>query len=53
MKPRNYFIFWSALAVVVIVPQTIAAVAYYKLADILTEPIKVEIVRPSKLKLSL
>ena len=53
MKPRNYYIFWGGLSIVIIVPQIIAALAYHKLADRLTKPIEVEIVEPSKLKLGL
>ena len=53
MKPRNYYIFWGALSVAVIVPQIIAAFAYHKLADVLTEPVQIEIVKPSTLKVGL
>ena len=53
MKPRNYFIFWGAITIAVVVPQIIAAFAYHRFTDRLTEPIQVEIVEPSKLKLGL
>ena len=36
-----------------IVPQVVTAIAYHKLADRLNNPIEVEIVEPSKLKLGL
>ena len=44
---KNYYLFWGAITVVVIAPQIVAALAYHKLADVLTEPVKVEIVKPS------
>jgi len=53
MKMKNYYIFWGAITVAVVVPQIIAALAYHKLADVLTEPIQVEIVKPSQLKVGL
>ena len=53
MKPRNYYIFWGAITVAVVVPQIIAALAYHKLADVLTEPVQVEIIKPSQLKVGL
>jgi len=34
-----------------IAPQVMTAFAYHKLADILTEPIKVELVTPLKVRL--
>ena len=36
-----------------IVPQVATAVAYHKLADILTKPVQVEIINPSHLKVGL
>ena len=56
MKPRNYYIFWGALSVAVIVPQIVTAFAYHRVADHLDKlnyPVKIEIVEPSKLKLGL
>ena len=53
MKQKNYYFFWGSIAVAVIVPQIIAAFAYHKFTDILSEPIQVEIVEPSRLKLGL
>ena len=56
MKPRNYYIFWGALSVAVIVPQIVAAFAFHRVADQLdklTDPVKIEIVEPSKLKIGL
>ena len=56
MKPRNYYIFWGALSVAVLVPQIGAAFAYHRGADELDKlnyPVKIEIVEPSKLKIGL
>ena len=36
-----------------IVPQVVTAIAYHKLADILTKPVQVEIVEPSRLNIDL
>jgi len=36
-----------------IVPQVATAIAYHKLADILTKPVQVEIIKPSHLKVGL
>ena len=53
MKPRNYYIFWGGLSIAVIIPQIITAFAYHRFADRLDEPVKVEIVKTSKLKIGL
>jgi len=52
-KENYYYIFWVVAMVAFIVPQVATAVAYHKLYDILSEPIQVEIVRTSKLKIGL
>ena len=52
-KENYYYFFWIVAMVAFIAPQVVTAIAYHKLADRLTEPIQVEIVKPSKLKLSL
>ena len=52
-KENYYYIFWVVAMFAFIIPQVVTAIAYHKLADRLTKPIKVEIVKPSKLKLSL
>ena len=52
-KENYYYFFWIVAMVAFIVPQVVTAIAYHKLADRLTEPIQVEIVEPSKLKLGL
>ena len=53
MKMKSYYLFWSAITIAVVVPQIIAAFAYHKFTDRLSEPIQVEIVEPSRLKLGL
>ena len=52
-KENYYYFFWIVAMVAFIVPQVATAVAYHKLYDILREPIQVEIVKPSKLKIAL
>ena len=53
MKQQNYYIFWGAITVAVVVPQIVAAFAYHKLADVLTEPVQIEIIKPSTIKVGL
>ena len=48
---KNYYIFWGAITVAVVVPQVLTAFAYHRLADILSNPIKVELVSPLKFRL--
>ena len=36
-----------------IAPQVMTAIAYHKLADILSKPVQVEVVNPMKIKMSL
>ena len=52
-KENYYYIFWIIAMVAFIVPQVFTAIAYMKLADILEDPIKVEIVNPMKIKVGL
>ena len=52
-KENWYYVFWVIAMVAFIAPQVVTAFAYHKLADRLKEPIQVEIVEASKLKLSL
>tara|TARA_A100000164_G_scaffold356417_1_gene365995 strand:+ start:234 stop:413 length:180 start_codon:yes stop_codon:yes gene_type:complete len=49
-KENYYYIFWIVAMVAFIVPQVFTAIAYMKLAEIIEEPIKVELVNESKLK---
>ena len=52
-KENYYYLFWIVAMVAFIVPQVVTAIAYHKLADILTKPIEVEIVEPSRLNIDL
>ena len=52
-KENYYYIFWIIAMVAFIVPQVFTAIAYVKLAKILEEPIKVELVNQAKLKVKL
>ena len=49
-KENYYYIFWIVAMVAFIVPQVFTAIAYIKLADIIKDPIKVELVNEAKLK---
>mgnify|MGYP001371042994 FL=1 len=49
-KENYYYIFWVIAMVAFIVPQVFTAIAYMKLADILKDPIKVELVNEANLK---
>ena len=57
MRARNrekyYYVFWVVAMVAFIIPQVFTAIAYMKLADILSKPVQVEIVNPMKIKVSL
>ena len=50
-KENYYYVFWIVAMVAFIVPQVFTAIAYMKLAEIIEEPIKVELVNEAKLKL--
>jgi len=52
-KENYYYVFWVVAMLAFIVPQVVTAIAYHKLADILTKPIEVEIVEPSRLNIDL
>ena len=52
-KENYYYFFWIVAMVAFIVPQVVTALAYHKLADMLTRPIEVEIVEPSRLNIDL
>ena len=43
IKMKSYYLFWSAIAIAVVVPQIITAFAYHRFTDRLSEPIQVEI----------
>ena len=49
---ENYYYFFLIVAMVAfIAPQVMTAFAYHRLADILSKPIKVELVSPLKFRL--
>ena len=52
-KENWYYVFWVIAMVAFIAPQVVTAFAYHKLADRLKEPIQVEIVETSRLKVGL
>ena len=52
-KENYYYFFWIVAMFAFIVPQVATAIAYHKLADILTKPVQVEIVKPSRLQIKL
>ena len=52
-KENFYYIFWVVAMAAFIAPQVVTAFAYHKLADRLKEPIQVEIVETSRLKVGL
>ena len=52
-KENYYYFFWVVAMGAFIAPQVVTAFAYHKLADRLKEPIQVEIVETSKLKVGL
>ena len=52
-KENYYYIFWVVAMVAFIVPQVFTAIAYVKLAEILEDPIRVELVNTSKIKIGL
>ena len=52
-KENYYYFFWIVAMIAFILPQVVTAIAYHKLADMLTKPVQVEIVKPSTLKVGL
>ena len=52
-KENYYYVFWVVAMVAFIVPQVFTAIAYMKLAEIIEEPIKVELVNEAELKVKL
>ncbi len=51
LKETKYYVFWTIAMIAFICPQIIAALAYHKIADYLSNPVKVEVVEPIRLKL--
>ena len=52
-KENYYYFFWVIAMVAFIAPQVMTAIAYHKLADILSKPVQVEVVNSMKIKMSL
>ena len=52
-KENYYYFFWVVAMVAFIAPQVVTAVAYHKLADILSKPIQVEVVNPMRIKMGI
>jgi len=50
-KENQYYFFWFLAMIAFIAPQVMTAIAYHRLADILSNPIKVELVSPLKFRL--
>ena len=50
-KENYYYVFWVVAMVAFIVPQVFTAIAYHRLAEILSKPIQVELVSPLKFRL--
>ena len=50
-KENYYYFFWVIAMVAFIAPQVMTAIAYHRLANILSEPIRVELVSPLKFRL--
>ena len=52
-KENYYYFFWTVAMMAFIDPQVFTAYAYMNIKTLLEKPFKIEIVEPSKLKLSL
>ena len=52
-KENYYYIFWVVAMVAFIAPQVMTAIAYHKLADILSKPVQVEVVNPMRIKMGI
>ena len=52
-KENYYYFFWVVAMVAFIAPQVMTAVAYHKLADIISKPIQVEVVNPMRIKMGI
>ena len=50
-KENQYYFFWFLAMIAFIAPQVMTAFAYHRLADILTEPVKVELTASLKIRL--
>ncbi len=52
-KENYYYVFWVIAMVAFIIPQVFTAYAITKIVDLMDEPIKVQVVEPSKLRLGI
>tara|TARA_Y100001970_G_scaffold53907_1_gene68310 strand:- start:182 stop:355 length:174 start_codon:yes stop_codon:yes gene_type:complete len=52
-KENQYYFFWFLAMVAFIAPQVMTAFAYHKLADVLTEPVQIEIIDPPTIRIGL
>tara|TARA_B100000427_G_scaffold158934_1_gene131976 strand:+ start:172 stop:345 length:174 start_codon:yes stop_codon:yes gene_type:complete len=52
-KENYYYFFWIVAMVAFIAPQVMTAFAYHKLAEILSQPVKVEVVNPMRIKMGI
>ncbi len=52
-KENYYYIFWVIAMVAFIAPQVMTAIAYQRLADIISKPIQVEVVNPMRIKMGI
>ena len=50
-KENYYYFFWVIAMIAFIAPQVMTAIAYHRLAEILSKPIQVELVSPLKFRL--
>ncbi len=52
-KENYYYVFWVIAMVAFIAPQVMTAIAYQRLADIISKPIQVEVVNPMRIKMGI
>ena len=52
-KENYYYVFWTVATIAFIVPQVFTAYAYMNIKSLLEKPFKVEVVEPSKVRVTL
>ena len=52
-KENYYYVFWTVARIAFIVPKVFTAYAYMNIKSLLEKPFKVEVVEPSKVRVSL
>ena len=52
-KENYYYVFWTVAMIAFIVPQVFTAYAYMNIKSLLEKPFKVEVVEPSKVRVTL